>query len=99
MDDTAWSHTVRDSARSDPTEFVGTCMALAVDIHTAQAVIEGMWSLSHAKRYSFLQATKGGEDESYEVRGHEQGDVPGYSNGVRREEELPLGDQFSEEVD
>ncbi|KAJ7847437.1 hypothetical protein B0H14DRAFT_2769892 [Mycena olivaceomarginata] len=98
MDDTAWSHTVRDSARGDPTEFVGTCMALAVDTRTAQAVIEGMWSLSQAKRDS-LQATNGGEDESYGDRGHEQGDVLGYSNGVHREEELPLGDQLSEEVD
>ncbi|KAJ6492681.1 hypothetical protein DFH09DRAFT_1290836 [Mycena vulgaris] len=80
-DDTAWSHTVRDSARSDPTEFVGTCTALAVDIRTAQAVIEGMWSLSQAKRDS-LQATNGDEDESYRDRGHEQGDVPGYSAGV-----------------
>ncbi|KAJ7915184.1 hypothetical protein B0H13DRAFT_2000701 [Mycena leptocephala] len=98
MDDTAWSHTVRDSARSDATEFVRTCIALAVDIRTAQAVIEGMWSLSQAKRDS-LQATNGDEDESYRDQGHEQGDVPGYSNGVHREEELRLGDQFSEEVD
>ncbi|KAF8179294.1 hypothetical protein K438DRAFT_2021642 [Mycena galopus ATCC 62051] len=97
MDDTAWSHTVRDSARSDPTEFVGTCMALAVDISTAQAVIEGMWSLSQAKRNS-LQATNGGEDELRD-HGHEQGGVPGYSKGVHREEELSLGDRFSEEVE
>ncbi|KAJ6527684.1 hypothetical protein B0H19DRAFT_1385345 [Mycena capillaripes] len=84
MDDTAWSHTVRESAR--------------INTRTAQAVIEGMWSLSQTKRDS-LQATNGDEDESYRDRGHEQGDVPGYSNGVHREEEPPLGDQFSEEVD
>jgi hypothetical protein len=97
MDDKAWSHTVRDSARSDPTEFIGTCTALAVDIRTVQAVMEGMWSLSQAKRNSW-QATNADEDESYNDGGHEQGDVPGYSNGVHRDEELPLGDQLSEEV-
>ncbi|KAJ7192837.1 hypothetical protein GGX14DRAFT_479585 [Mycena pura] len=97
MDDTAWSHTVRDSARSDPAKFVGTCTALAVDIRTARAVVDGMWSLSQAKRDS-LQATNGDEDESYRARGTEQQDVPGCSNGVKSEEELPLGDQLSEGV-
>ncbi|KAJ7726416.1 hypothetical protein B0H16DRAFT_1592906 [Mycena metata] len=98
VDDKAWSHTVRDSARSDPTEFIGTCTVLAVDMRTAKAVIDGLWSLGQAKRHS-LQTTNGDEDESYRDRGREQRDVPDYSNGVHREEEMPLGDKFSEEVD